>query len=98
MRCRQVCMVLVLVLLVPIWIQMTSWKLRHRHPNPAYLTTAGDLPAADSTERVWAGNPPSPVTRTVFVPSRATWRPDPTAQVDEVKARLADEAREKRQP
>ncbi len=95
---RRSSLLLLLVFLAPLWVRMTGWRLRHRHPDPTWLTTAGDQPAADSRERVWPGNPPKPVVRTIYTPSRATWRPDPAAQVDEVRAKLADEAREKEQP
>lgn len=77
-----------LLLILPIWVRMTTWRLRIRHPDPRYLSTQGELYAADSRERVWAGDPP-----VTMQPSRSTWRPDPSAQVDEVRAQLVDEAR-----
>lgn len=90
-------LLLVLFLLqvtAPLQERMKTWHLRHRHPDPAWLTTQGDLPEADARERVWPGDPAKPLTRTIFTPSRSTWRPDPDAQVDEVRARLFEESRE----
>ncbi|TXH11958.1 MAG: hypothetical protein E6R03_13860 [Hyphomicrobiaceae bacterium] len=74
-----------LFLILPIWVRMQGWRLRIRHPDPRYLTTQGELYAADSRERVIDG--------WTLRPGRATWRPDPAAQVDEVRAQLVDEAR-----
>lgn len=90
---RRLAPVLILLLVLPLWVRMTTWKMKHRHPDPTWLTTTGDQPATDSKERVWPGDPAKPLTRTTFTPSRATWRPDPAAQVDEVEADLADEAK-----
>lgn len=74
-----------LLLILPIWVRMQGWRLRIRHPDPRYLTTQGELYAADSRERV--------VDNITILPSKATWRPDPSAQVDEIRAQLAEEAR-----
>lgn len=74
--------------LLPIWVRMQGWRLRVRHPDPRWLQTQQELYEADTRERVWPGQPPITV-----APGRGTWRPDPSAQVDEIKAQLVDSAR-----
>jgi len=75
-------------LLLPIWVRMQAWRLKIRHPDPRWLETQSELYEADHRERVWPGKPPITVG-----PGRPTWRPDPSAQVDEIKAQLVDSAR-----
>lgn len=87
MGMKSVTALLGLFLLLPIWVRMTAWRLRIRHPDPLYLSTQGDFYDLDQRERVWAGKYP------VTVRGRGTWRPDPAAQVDEIRADLVDEAR-----
>lgn len=74
-----------LLLILPIWVRMQGWRLRIRHPDPRYLTTQGEIYAADSRERV--------MDNVTIQAGKATWRPDPSAQVDEIRAQLADKAR-----
>lgn len=88
MKSKSIPVALLGLFLLPIWVRMTTWRLRIRHPDPRWLTTQGELYAADSRERVWPGSPPVTVH-----PGRSTWRPDPAAQVDEIKAQLVDEVR-----
>lgn len=75
-------------LLLPIWVRMQAWRLKIRHPDPRWMETQSELYEADHRERVWPGKPPITVG-----PGRPTWRPDPSAQVDEIKAQLVDSAR-----
>ena len=78
-------------LLLPIWVRMQGWRLRIRHPDPRWLETQRTLYEADQRERVWPGSPP-----VTAAPGRSTWRPDPSAQVDEIKAQLVDSVRSNR--
>ena len=78
-------------LLLPIWVRMQGWRLRIRHPDPRWLETQSTLYEADQRERVWPGSPP-----VTAAPGRSTWRPDPSAQVDEIKAQLVDSVRSNR--
>lgn len=68
----------------PIQERMKTWRLRIRHPDPRYLSTREELYKADSVPRVIQGYP---------IEGRGRWRPDPSAQVDEIKADLVDAAR-----
>lgn len=74
----------------PIQERMKGWRLRIRHPDPRYLSTKEDLPKVDNNEHVVEGRP-----YRFFLIGRGSWRPDPSAQVDEIRARLADEARKR---
>lgn len=76
--------------LKPIQDRMKTWRMPHKHPNSVWLTIAEPNPKSDETERVfkfgedrfgsvWKG--------------RATWRPDLSAQVDETRAQLYDQAK-----
>lgn len=75
----------------PLQDRMRTWKMAHRHPNPAYLETFTPLPSTDTKERVWKSKEER--WGSVWYPSKATWRPDPSAQVDEIRAQLNDAAR-----
>lgn len=85
MGMKQILMPLLGLLLLPIWVRMQGWRLRIRHPDPRYLTTQGELYSTDNSERVLKG--------VIIRPGRSTWRPDPSAQVDEIKAQLTEQAR-----
>lgn len=74
----------------PIQERMKGWRLRIRHPDPRYLSAKEDLPQVDNNEHVVEGRP-----YRFFLIGRGSWRPDPSAQVDEIRARLADEARKR---
>ncbi len=86
---------LTLLFLLPIQDQMKTWKRKFKHPNPIYLTSSIPNDELDTKPRyfrysvygfengkciiIWTGND--------------AWRPDPDAEIDELKATLNDAAR-----
>lgn len=85
-------LLLVLALALPIWEQMLGWRLRIPHPDPRYLTTKGELPGGSLTHDFYFPSVETPG-KFFIVTIRGThaWRPDPQAQVDEIRAHLRDE-------
>lgn len=71
----------------PIQDRMRTWRLKSRHPDPRYLSLELDFPGVDQVERVFPGR--WPMSKWTFL-GRGAWRPDPQAQVDELRARLMD--------
>lgn len=73
----------------PIQDRMRTWRMPHKHPNPVWLN-ASEPHESDSKERIY----PFQQDRFNWVLyGKAAWRPDPSAQVDEIKARLYDQAK-----
>jgi len=79
--------VLLMLATAPVWVRMTGWMLRHRHPDSRWLSTQGELYEADHTVRYYR-TPGQNITTEVTGP--AAQRPDPKAQVDEIRAQLYD--------
>jgi hypothetical protein len=81
---RRVCLVLLVVFLAPALPDlMRTWHLRHRHPDPRFLTTVGDFYGVDKPRVYRFKDSKYPVEIT-----GKSWRPDPSAQVDEIRVRL----------
>ena len=70
----------------PFLVRMRTLRLRIRHPDPRYLSTQEAFYKTDELPRIYTGN-------LTVLPGRATWRPDASAQVDELNAQLVDEVR-----
>lgn len=90
----------------PIQEQMKTWRLRIRPPDPRYLHTQGEFYGVDGVHRYWfpleSTDPmepsflrPTDDGMTLEITGPASWRPDPAAQVDQIKAVLVQEARKK---
>lgn len=67
---------------------MTMWQKRHAHPDPRWLTTQQDFYEADQTRYYNYGT-----NITIEVKGRGTNRPNPDAQIDEIRAQLFDRSR-----
>lgn len=81
---KSVCLALLGILMAPaIWDLMRTWHLRHRHPDPRYLTTQGEL-YGDDKPRVYKFEDSMWPVEVI----RKGWRPDPSAQVDEIRAQI----------
>lgn len=82
--------------LLPLQDRMKTWQMKHRHPDPRYLSTQGDFPEVDNRPRTWAytigGHKPT----VIEVRGKEAQRPDASAQVDEIRAQLWDKAKESR--
>jgi hypothetical protein len=80
-----------LFLVLPLQDRMRTWRLKRKHPAPIYLSTAGALYGQDA--RVYAGELEDGKTFNFSVAPAQGFGSDPSAQVDEIKAQLTEEAR-----
>lgn len=86
-------LLLVLTLaLLPLQERMKSWQMKHKHPDPHYLSTEGDF-KTDTEIRTYPfiieGHQPT----VIEIRGKASQRPDASAQVDEIKAQLFEESK-----
>lgn len=73
--------------------KMRALRMKHRHPNPVYLQNTLPAPELDGRERVWKGEKERWGSVWKSEGGKWIWRPDPDAQVDELKAREWEKAR-----
>lgn len=83
----------------PLQDRMRTWKMAHKHPDARYLNTKEAFSEVDNKPRIYEfiwpiyGLRPGQVRSVLVWTGRDAWRPDPSAQVDELRARLMDVAR-----
>lgn len=81
----------------PLQDRMVTWKMKRKHPDPRYLSIAEPFPEVDEKPRIydyiWLNSKPGQVRSVLIWKGRDSWRPDASAQVDEIKADLLDEAK-----
>lgn len=75
---------------LPLQERMKAWKLKVKHPDARYLRPEGAFPEVDSKPHLYKFGEGAVV---LEVTGPEAWRPDPSAQVDELKAQLAEQAR-----
>lgn len=77
---------------LPLQERMKTWQMKHRHPDPHYLSTQGEFYGVDQNERVYEFKLMGPKA-VIIMTGKAAQRPDASAQVDEIRAQLFDQSK-----
>lgn len=80
---------LLLLALLPIHERMKTWQMKHKHPDPRYLSTQGEFYGVDQNQRVYEFKIVGPKA-VLIMTGKSAQRPDASAQVDEIRAQLFD--------
>lgn len=83
---------LLLLVQAPLQERMKTWHMKHRHPDPRYLSTQGEFYGVDQNERVYEFRIVGPKA-VLIMNGKAAQRPDASAQVDEIRAQLFDQSK-----